>query len=286
MNTKTIQSDYYLAHSELSDPAEYAESYDAIPADLQSTAKTVQGLMLHDYFGALLYPSQPPMIATASRATLPISQRLPTFHEFGSVPLMTARSTSDRVIGTCRDFALLTCSILRHQGIAARVRCGFARYFHPPTYEDHWICEYWDTETDTWKKFDAQLDDVHAEHLSISFDNVDMPKKEFLYPWQIWKKHRHDLDQLEAFGHGEAKGFWFVRVNLVRDLLALMNTEVSRWDTWRKQVDDDKIANCAALDVCDQIAEAAKQIDTDPQIDPASFSGLVKKVSKPHWCER
>ena len=36
-----------------------------------------------------------------------------------------------------------------------------------------------------------------------------------------------------GFGHGDARGLWFLRVNLNRDLLALTNQHMSAWDTWR-----------------------------------------------------
>lgn len=40
-------------------------------------------------------------------------------------PLTEERAFTDRVVGTCRHFAVLAGAFLRHQGISARVRCGF-----------------------------------------------------------------------------------------------------------------------------------------------------------------
>ena len=56
-------------------------------------------------------------------------------------PLTVPRPAPRRVVGTCRHFAVLACALLRHRGIAARVRCGFATYFQPGRGVDHWITQ-------------------------------------------------------------------------------------------------------------------------------------------------
>lgn len=52
------------------------------------------------------------------------------------------RPPVDRVVGTCRHFAVLSCARLRHRGVPARVRCGFATDFLPGKGLDHWVTEY------------------------------------------------------------------------------------------------------------------------------------------------
>lgn len=282
MSTQSAQK-FYRRHGEWSDPRELKWAFDDIEAKPEAIASSVQGLILHDYFGAHLYADPPVEIDTASRSTMPIAERLPTLYEFGNVRLSEARNTDKRRVGTCRDFALLTCALMRHHGVPARVRCGFARYFHPPTFEDHWICEYWDAKTDSWKKVDAQLDHAHIEHLGIAFDTANMPKEEFLYPWEVWETYRNDQDQLSAFGHGEATGFWFLRVNLARDFLASKKNEVSNWDTWRDQTEADKVVSESAKLECDELAQAARYFDRSSQIDPASYEELAERIRKPHW---
>ena len=282
MKTKTTPQ-FYLDHGNWTDPREHASAFDSVNKTVSAITSAVQGLLVHDYFGAHLYSEPPPNIASASRATLPIHARLPTLNAFGQTPLSAARNTNLRAVGTCRDFALLTCSMLRHHVIPARVRCGFAHYFHPPTYEDHWICEYWDEETLSWKMADAQLDRAHVQHLSVTFDVNDMPVDQFVFAWKVWNACRNDFSLLKAFGHGEAKGFWFVRVNLVRDFLALMKLEVSNWDTWREQADDDKEVSDAAIAQCEQIANASRLIETTNDFDVGSLEALVEGLQSPHW---
>ena len=54
------------------------------------------------------------------------------------------RDADQRVVGTCRHFAVLSCALLRYRGIPARARCGFATYFQKGQGLDHWVTEYWD----------------------------------------------------------------------------------------------------------------------------------------------
>lgn len=274
---------FYRSHSQWSDPGNQAHSLDAVPANVSAITATVQGLFVHDYFGAHLYAAPPPGIDMASRATLPIWDRLPRLHGYDHVPLTTARHTACRTVGTCRDFALLTCAVLRHHGVGARVRCGFARYFHPPTYEDHWICEYWNDSAACWNMADAQLDREHRQHLSIRFDPDDMPKDQFLFPWQVWEQFGDDPARLADFGHGDARGLWFLRVNLARDLMALAKQEVSPWDGWRDQSDTDKAACADALAQCAALAAAGKRLDRSQPVNPHDVDDAVARFGTPHW---
>lgn len=70
-------------------------------------------------------------------------------------PLTLPREPTVRVVGTCRHFAVLACALLRHRGIASRVRCGFATYFVPRRAVDHWIIEYRDQGR--WIRLDPEI---------------------------------------------------------------------------------------------------------------------------------
>jgi len=93
-----------------------------------------------------------------SRETLPIARRLAMVEEAGGRDLPPDRRTP----GTCRDFALMTCSALRERDVPARVRCGFATYFPSNPFEDHWVCEHWREDEKRWVLTDAQLDPTAA----------------------------------------------------------------------------------------------------------------------------
>lgn len=168
---------------------------------------------------------------------------------------MQARPPERRVVGTCRDFALMFCAMARHHGMVARVRCGFADYLDPPRLEDHWICEYRMAEGSGWKRADPQIDAAHAAHLKIGFDPVAIPVGAFLTGCEAWQAMRRREMAAEDFGHGSARGAWFLRVNLVRDLLCLQGRLVSDWDRWREIASGEALEQALSDDQCDRLAE-------------------------------
>ena len=181
------------------------------------------------------------------RETLPVAERLKLARD-----VLPAGKTS----GTCRDFALMLCSILRQRGTPARVRCGFATYFTANPFEDHWVCEFWNEKQGRWALADAQLDELQRKQLSIDFDTADLPRGKFFNAGQAWLMSRAGKADAMAFGHGETRGVWFLRVNLMRDQLSLQKRETSDWDSWRALSAADKMLSEKDLAECDRIAEA------------------------------
>ena len=122
--------------------------------------------------------------------------------------------------------------MLRYQGVPARARCGYATYFLPNHFEDHWICEYWNRKEQRWIMVDAQLDSFQRDKLDIRFDPLDVPNDQFLTggkSWQLCRAGKADPDQ---FGIFDMHGLWCVRGNLIRDLGALNKIELLPWDSW------------------------------------------------------
>ena len=267
---------YYAAQGSLSDPGELAGHLAGLPDDVADLCGIVQGLLIHDHFGGRLYGAPPADFETRSRATQPVALRLETIVADGPAPLSSARPPFERGVGTCRDFALLLCAFLRSRGMPARVRCGFADYFKPGLFEDHWVCEFWQTGEERWVLADAQLDEAHRHHLSIDFDVCDVPRERFQAPWKAWHLCRAGRAEPALFGHGDHRGAWFLQVNLVRDLLALRKQETSAWDQWRD-------ARVRAVDqrLCESVADLTKAIDRPSSPVPALPD--MKVLSEPPW---
>lgn len=216
----------------MTEPGALAAKFARLPPDIGSLNRIVQGLLLHSEWLSA-YGLDPATVHINSRATLPVSERLSTLIEADERPLREARAPAQRSIGTCRDFALTLCSFLRAKSCAARLRCGFASYFNEH-WEDHWVCEYWDEQTKTWRLSDPQLDEITRAGRPITFDPSDMPRDVFLTAGEAWLRCRTGSESADRFGHGEAKGLWFVMVNVVRDAYACNNREASAWDRWRE----------------------------------------------------
>jgi hypothetical protein len=248
-------SAYYRTHGSLTDPGKFAPEIAALPADLGALCAVIQGIVIHADW-ATAYG----VAADLSRQTLPVAQRLEMAALAGGRDLPPDRRTP----GTCRDFALMTCSALRERGVAARVRCGFASYFEANPFEDHWVCEYWRPDESRWALADAQLDALQRERLRIAFDPTDLPSGTFLNAGEAWTMWRAGDAEGTAFGHGPATGAWFLRVNLMRDLFALRKQETSDWDAWRSIADDDRLLDDYALADGDRIASATCQVGHGP----------------------
>lgn len=249
-------SDYYRAHGPLSEPGRFRPVLAALPSNLPALCRFIQGVVLHADWAAAYGVKD----STLSRETLPVERRMALVEALGMTGLVPEQRTS----GTCRDFALMLCSLLRERGIAARVRCGFATYFTGNPFEDHWVCEYWTEAEGRWALADAQLDSLMRDRLRIGFDTTDLPAGTFLNAGEAWTTWREGRAADDAFGHGAAKGAWFMRVNLMRDLLSLSKQETSNWDRWRSLPADRKVLDAEALAACDAIAAATRRVGAFP----------------------
>jgi len=199
---------------------------------------------------------------------LPVAERLSLVLERNVGALLVGRPPTQRTIGTCRDFALMLCAFLRCKRISARLRCGFANYFGDG-WEDHWVCEYWNGETQSWRLSDPQLDAVLSERCKIAFDPADVPRGSFITAGQAWTACRAGECDPDRFGHGTVKGLWFLKVNVVRDHFAINHREISAWDAWRstpgpnRVVSDQEIASLDSLAACPE--QPVVDISPDPQ---------------------
>ncbi len=222
----------WLAHTPMTDPAALSSSLEKLPSDVATLNRVVQGLLVHgEWLGK--YGVDRSSFGLVSRTTLPMKQRLAELLERERRELTEARLPTQRVVGTCRDFALMLCTFLRATGTAARLRCGFASYLGEG-WEDHWVCEYWDSREDQWCLSDAQLDETTKASCRVAFDSSHIPGDGFLTAGEAWLRCRSGKDSPGRFGHGDTKGLWFLKVNVVRDAFAVNNQEISSWDSWRE----------------------------------------------------
>ncbi|HTZ10541.1 MAG TPA: transglutaminase-like domain-containing protein [Acidimicrobiales bacterium] len=132
-------------------------------------------------------------------------------------------------MGTCRHFAVLACALLRHRGVPARVRCGFATYFQKGQGLDHWIIEYWNHDQTRWVRIDPEvLGQALLPHPE------DLRPGEFLTGGEAWSAYRRGEIDASTFGvYGtENWGPGEIRGNTVKDLAALNKVETLPWDEW------------------------------------------------------
>lgn len=223
--------EFFTQPGMMTSPGSQANLLDHLPGDMGSLCQTVQGVMLHifwaEHYGVQLAGPRQDEVQLRS-----VARKLERIAELDPHPLADAREPDKRLVGNCRDFSLMLTAILRHQGIPARARCGFGRYFMPNHYEDHWVCEYWNAGQNRWVLVDAQLDELQCKKLSIPFNPLDVPRDQFIVGGKAWRLCRTGQADPETFGIFEMHGLWFVRGNLVRDVASLNKMELLPWDSW------------------------------------------------------
>ncbi len=159
---------YFTQPGMLTDPGPYAPLLDKLPTGIDELCRIVQGTTVH-IFWAERYGLNLSEQRKAEVQLRTLQRRLAHTLELDPRPLTETRPLERKIVGNCRDFSLLLVSILRHQGVPARARCGFGAYFIPGHYEDHWGAEYWNADLQRWVLVDAQLDTLQCEALKISF---------------------------------------------------------------------------------------------------------------------
>ena len=108
-------------HSQMSEPGNGPLNFDGLPADVAALCRIVQGMLIHsDWIAA--YGVSEAEFRTVSRETLPLAARRTQIGEASTGALTAERAPDKRAVGTCRDYALMLCGMLRQQGVPARVR--------------------------------------------------------------------------------------------------------------------------------------------------------------------
>jgi hypothetical protein len=215
----------YTRHSRWSAPGRYGALLDPLPADPARLPEIVGGLVVHPLFASAEPPTSEPTLRSIPEIVEAVLAR-------DKRPLDRARERGKRVLGTCRNYALLACAILRQHGVPARLRVGFADYFTPDFHEDHWVCEY--HGGGSWRLLDAELTPEICRRFGIAFDPADVPRDRFLTAGTAWHKlRRGECDStrfgVSAFG---LTGMGFAAGSLLRDLAALAMEETMPWDYW------------------------------------------------------
>jgi hypothetical protein len=178
-----------------------------------------------------------------------VSAMLATDQKRNGTALAVPREAVDRIVGCCRDYSLLTVSALRHKGIPARSRVGFAKYFADGFNHDHVVVEYWNG--DRWVMVDSQLEPGPE----WGFDTQDMEPGWFRSAAEVWLGFRSGELDGDDFGVDPSlplRGGWFIYNYVLFQLAHLQGDELLLWD--------DRGATSGSLDDAD--LELADKIAT------------------------
>lgn len=266
---------FYASQSTFSDPGEFAALYDGLPHDVRELARVVRDLLIHRVEGGQLGVDIAPDRMHNDAETRYVDDILRLIVARDPAPLARPRGYADRFVGICRDFTLLHVSMLRHAGIPARLRSGFADYFGTGGFHyDHVATEYWAEDRGCWLLADAQLaDPAITARFPVDFDPMDIPRDRFLVAGAAWRTIRAGRADPKTFGlpfeDGSMAGEWFVAGDVRLDLAALNKVETLLWDVWGVGAGDDAgmtdeiraVYDTAAEVICDDVPfEAARAL--------------------------
>lgn len=272
-----MNEDFSLRQTPYSDPGNLDTR--GLPRAPRRLAAMVRGLIIHRGEGGLFGYAVPEERLHHDAESRYVTEILRILRERGDTPLTEGRAPGGRFVGTCRDFSLLLCSLLRATGTPARLRCGFAGYFADAWYEDHWVTEY-RAPDGAWRLADAQ---VHSGY-DVPFDPMDVPRDAFLVAGDVWRSCRQGRLDPQTCGVSSVaalRGLWFVRGNVLRDLAALNGVELLPWDGWDPWLRKGAPLTEDDLAAADAVAAARSEDDwprlfTDPRLTvPAEITSYA-----------
>jgi len=218
----------YATQSRFSDPGRHADWLADTPADFAALRDIAAGLVFHHraHGDPLDHGFAPARLAEIDlRYAEAMLGRLRELD-----PVLSGRRPVDQILGCCRDSTLLYVTLLRHHGIPARSRVGFAGYLAPGWHLDHVVTEVWDGAR--WRLVDPDFPALD------SVDVLDVPRSRFLVGPDAWRSLRSgELDPASvavAPGMDEPflRGLPYARHNLALDIAAMNKHEMLLWDIW------------------------------------------------------
>jgi hypothetical protein len=267
MPTETLTP--YATPATMTAAGRHAPLFDDLPTEVAELAAVVQGLIIHEHLAAPLYGVTLTDEARSSVHVRPVEGLLDRLLALDDRPLTTVRPPDRRVAGNCRHVTVMMVAMLRHQGVPARARCGFGGYFGTSKFEDHWVCEYWNSDQQRWVLVDAQIDDVQRANPDIDFDTMDVPRHRFVIAGDAWTQCRAGEADPGAYGFSllNQGGYWWIAGNLVRDVAALNNAEMLPWDVWGTMPGPDEPIADELTELFDRLAV----LTHDPDVVPAEL---------------
>lgn len=275
----------YTRQTRFSDPRAHAALFDPLPGDPGGIGEVIRNLVVHYRASGIDFP--PDRLAEIDSRwadrLLDADRR-----RFGT-PLAEPRAPEQRIVGCCRDFTLLSVAALRHKGVPARSRVGFADYLDPSFHLDHVITEFWDGAR--WIATDIELD----------LPEVRLAPGGLRPAAQVWSAYRRGDVDVETFGVGGdvpgLRGAWFVRNYVIQEVAHRLGDELLLWDVWGGMSRDATGGLAGDLALIDEVADLLQSADAgdrtaeqklaeryadDPRLHPGSQVQCISPAGAPY----
>ncbi|GJJ70339.1 hypothetical protein EMPS_02688 [Entomortierella parvispora] len=238
--TPTLSSEdiaFYTTQTVVTDPGRHAALFEDLPNDVPSLMRTARNLIIH-------YRAENPLKLGVPKDrmkeihTRHIETMLTTLVSLKEGSITSPRAPTERLVGCCRDFALMFVSMARFKGIPARTRVGFGKYFMTGLYLDHEVAEVWDADAQRWYLVDPELADNFKSPDGANISPLDVPSEQFLTAGEGWRLCQEGQLDPKTFMVGpdvdieSTKGYPQITYDLVQDFVALLKIEMLLWDEW------------------------------------------------------
>jgi hypothetical protein len=250
---------YHARQSPYSDPGRFAHRFDDIDPTVEVVSSLARNLIVH-------YRTRNWGLPAASVTDINlrwVAEILATDHHRHGQPLTLPRPAERRVQGCCRDHTLLAVAVLRHHGVPARSRLGFAPYLTDTDWTaDHAVVEAW--MGGRWRRFDPEFDEA-MPRLADPTDIAHGPDGPFLTAAEVWLGCREGTLDPGRFGADETVGLVgdsFVHAMVIREVAHRFGDELLLWDRWGAMHWDLLDAPEAHVGLVDEIARLLVRADT------------------------
>ncbi|MCA9833468.1 MAG: transglutaminase domain-containing protein [Thermomicrobiales bacterium] len=259
--------DFYRQQSVFTDPGEFAALWDTINPTIDEMAAAITPLLFHyrgdgDYAENGIAPERVEEINLRYAADM-----LSCVQRMEPITPGAPRDANKRMVGCCRDWALLFVSLARHHRFAARNRVGFAGYFAEGWWIDHTIAEIWDDVAGRWRLVDPELRGPWTLSGGQEVNPVDISREIFLPGLDAWRRSRAGEFDAEKFVVApdlmvpDLRGWPYLRHNVVQDIAALNRSEMLLWDVWGIDQIEGREPTTEELAVLDEAANASTQAE-------------------------
>jgi hypothetical protein len=243
--------------------SEVTEAIGELPTDLAALRAVSQQLVAH-YAGSSDGTSGPVEGERLNEVDTRYAQAMfARLLAMGPPTLSRPRPPDERIVGCCRDFAVLFVAMARHKSYPARVRVGYATYFRAGWYLDHVIAEVWDSDQRRWRLIEPEIGDLFAPE-GGAFDPLDVPPERFVTGPRAWSAARAGQIDPERFvvapdlDEPYTRSWLSLRHHVVQDLAALSKAEMLVWDQWGILNEEEPLRHA---DMLDQLARVTSQPD-------------------------
>lgn len=291
--------DFYRRHSPVTDPRGRGYLFDDLPSDLPSLVRVVQGLFVHT-LATGLYGLPEGGDEPDDRVRM-VRDMLAAILDRQDAPLTVEREPGRRLVGNCRHPAVLLVAMLRHKGIPARKRVGFARYLPGPLSCIHEIAQCWDAGEGRWRLVDPGNDEAiiasqrayfataGQPHRAV-YDTLDLTPEDFILAGTAWRACRDGSADPGDFGYGDNAGTSWLRITVLQDLDALNKAELNSYDSWggplAGQPDSSPAVEVRYLDRAETTPAEARFLDQSAELtaDPDRyFRDLRRHYTQSAW---